>query len=327
MDPKIDEILDRIEKEASVRAAAGGFVQGMRNVANDYRAARGLRGLINNPQASPAAVAAAKAQLKTMAPHSAPSGLFQRMSNELRGGATSARDAWHKSRLDAQMQHLNPEVAKTLKAAPAAQAAAANPAQGQTFLQRHGGKLFAAGALGLGGLAAWRGSDAAAEQDTRAYDYMNNARHNMATPYPSMTVTAAEKTAGPTPPPRTFSDSARDKIFEGAGNALAGKLVSEPIDALQKLLKKRFVDQPKWDANFHNAVQNDPELRDAYAKNPDQFHTVFDSVKQYSPSLAKNVLGTRSVLRHAMMTDYQMDWNTMKAIAEIEKLHAESKRR
>jgi len=370
MSMDLESIVAEIEKEAAlatngsrvaggIRAAykgLGGFVQGMRNVADDHRAMGAMRRMASNPHATPeAAKAVAEAMAKAPA-HAGTQGVFRRMSDELRGGVQQAQKAWHESRLKSDSQLLQdlghgPVVDAARKAgapvasaaaqaagaapvAQAAQAAAAPAAQAAPgFLRQHGGKMLGLGALGLGGYAAYRGSNQAAEQDTRATDYINNARHDASTPMPSMTVTASydayEKQAakGGAAPGPSFGAVASKKVFEGMGNAIASKLVSEPVDALHKHIKKTYMDTPKWENNFQASIKADPELSEAYQKHPEKMRLVFESVKRYSPSLAKDRMGTQSILRHALVTDFNMDWNTMKAIAEIEKLHAEGKRK
>lgn len=357
----LHSIMDSVEKRADLSTdwsrlsgglraaydAAGGFVGGMRGTADKHREMAALQRLATNPSTPDNVRAAVTERIAGSPGASAPGGLFRRMAEELRGGVDAARSAWHGSSMHSdldQLSKLNTPLTQQVLAGPNAQAAAAvgqrahppqwaldlAPKKAPGMLRRAAPYAIGLGALGLGGYAAWRGSQAGAEQDTRATDYINNARHDAATPLPDMTVQASyddyEKSAA-------FGDKnsigsvASKKVFEGIGGALATKFVSDPVDALHKQLKKTIVDQPKWDANFHAAVQGDPELRDAYEKDPEKLKLVFESVKRYGPSMAKDQLGTRSVLRHALVTDGHMDWNTMKAIAEIEKFHAEAKGR
>jgi len=356
----LDSILEDVEKTAGIatdgsrvsgalRAAYkgfGGFVQGMRNTADDHRAMGAMKRMVANPSISPNAAKTVSEAMAQAPAHAGTQGVFRRMADEVRGGAQAAQKAWHSSRLqsDAELlQNVAPNVAAKFQdgaraaanvaadAGAAAAPAAAKAAPG--LLRRHAGKALGLGGLGLGGYAAYRGSNQAAEQDTRATDYINNARHDAATPMPSMTVTASyddyEKRAnnGAAPNKNNFGAVASKKVFEGMGNALASKFINEPVDALHKHLKKTYVEAPKWENNFHESVKSDPELNEAYQRNPEKMRLVFESVKRYSPSLAKDRMGTQSVLRHALVTDFNMDWNTMKAIAEIEKLHAEGKRK
>lgn len=352
----LESILVDVEKTAGIatgggrisgalRAAykgMGGFVQGMRSTADDHRAMGAMKRMIANPNISPSAAKTVTEAMAQAPAHAGTQGVFRRMADEVRGGAQAAQKAWHSSRLqsDAELlQNVAPSVAAKFQGgAQAAANAAVNAAPEAAkaapgLMQRHGGKALGLGGLGLGAYAAYRGSNQAAEQDTRATDYINNARHDATTPMPSMTVTASyeayEKHAnnGAAPNKNNFGAVASKKVFEGMGNALASKFINEPVDALHKHLKKTYVEAPKWENNFHESVKSDPELNEAYQRNPEKMRLVFESVKRYSPSLAKDRMGTQSVLRHALVTDFNMDWNTMKAIAEIEKLHAEGKRK
>lgn len=360
----LEAILQDVEKNAGIaddfarapggiRAAwrgAKGFVGGMRNVADEHNAANVLRRVAANPHADAGAVAQAQELLKNAPAHTQRRGLFSRMSAEIRGGAANARDAWYKSKLqsDAEtLKNLRPNVAEATFAPPSVAqtqsagtrhqtvpnpwTAAPAPVAQPSFMQRHGGKMLGAGALGMGGYAAYRASQQAAEQDTRATDYMNNAMHNPATPMPSMTVMASYDAYGKEV---TSSIGGPDlmgkKFFEGVGGGvgseLASKAVAEPLGALQRMAKRHLLDEPKWKQNFQQAVDSDPELQEAYKKHPEKMQQVFNSVKRFGPSIAKDPLGTQSILRHAMTADHNLDWSTLKAIAEIEKFHNEAKR-
>lgn len=365
MSVDLEAILEEVEKNAGlsedfaripggIRAAwrgAKGFVGGMRNVADEHRAVGALRRVAANPHAAPEAVAQAQELMKNAPVHTQNNGLFSRMAAEVRGGAAQARDAWHKSKLESDaetLKNLRPNVAEATFAPPSAAAtqsagtarqAVPNPwtdapaqAPQQSFLQRHGGKMLGAGALGMGGYAAYRASQQAAEQDTRATDYMANALHNPATPMPSMTVMASYEAYGKevTGAVGSGGELMGKKFFEGVGGGvgseLASKAVAEPLGALQRMAKRHLMDEPKWKQNFQQAVDSDPELQEAYKKHPEKMQQVFNSVKRFGPSIAKDPLGTQSILRHAMTADHNLDWSTLKAIAEIEKFHNEAKR-
>lgn len=187
----------------------------------------------------------------------------------------------------------------------------------------------------LVGTAVYRGLRGASEQTARAQDYMNNAQHHLDTALPSMTVTAsyekfaAEKLSANAPAnvarPEYFG-SAQSAMARSLGDVLANKFVAGPIDALQETINKKLYDEPKWKKNFHNTVQSDPMLRDLHTQNPETLHNAFETIKRFSPSLAKDRLATRSLLRHVAMSGGEMDFGTMKMLAETEKFHRESKR-
>jgi hypothetical protein len=163
---------------------------------------------------------------------------------------------------------------------------------------------------------------------------MGNAQHDVNAALPSMTVTAsyekfaAEKlstTATPAPP--EYFSTARGAVAKSLGDVLANKLVADPIDALHRTMNRRFYDEPEWKSNFDKTVQSDPMLQNLLQQNPDALHNAFHTIKRFSPTLAKDHLATRSLLRHVAMSGGEMDFGTMKMLAETEKFHNESKRK
>lgn len=191
---------------------------------------------------------------------------------------------------------------------------------------------YAAGAA-LVGYAGYRGLKPAAEQTARAQDYMNNAQHDLNTALPSMTVTAsyekfaAEKRSTTRPSEPEYFNTARGAVAKSFGDVLANKLVADPIDALHRTMNRRFYDEPEWKINFDKTVQSDPMLQNLLQQNPDALHNAFQTIKRFSPTLAKDHLATRSLLRHVAMSGGEMDFGTMKMLAETEKFHNESKRK
>ena len=208
----------------------------------------------------------------------------------------------------------------------------ANALQAPTLGQR--ARALAPTAVGGAGAAAlgysgYQGMRNSAEQDTRAQDYMANMRHDLTSPVPSMTVTASyekfasEKLANG---PQIFSNT-QTAMAKSVGDTLSNKLIADPIDALHATLKKRYFDEPKWQNNFNTVIQDDPALAKAHKENPAMFTDAFSSVKRFSPTLAKDRLATRNLLRHVLMSGGELDYSTMKMLAETEKFHNESKRR
>lgn len=200
------------------------------------------------------------------------------------------------------------------------------------WLGRHGGKLMAGGALALGGYAALRGSGAAAEQDVRIRDYMNNAQGNAATPLPPMAVYASydafarEKHADFQPVYPTVQGALANSMAQ----EFAKKFVGEPINAAAKALKKKFYDEPKHQKSFEEAVNGDEMLASAHAANPQHLTDAFSTLKKFSPSMASHPQATRSFLRQAQMAGTHgsgMDFATIRMLAETEKFIQNSKER
>lgn len=162
-------------------------------------------------------------------------------------------------------------------------------------------------------------------------DYYANATHQMPQPVPGMGVYASydefanEKIASLTkvadgPPHRLDTLTPTHNAFAGAfGNALATKFVSDPIDGIHRILKKKIVDDPKAHATFHGVIQGDPDLQKHYEQNPGQVDETFKALRKFGPSMATSPAVVRSFLRQSMMTGGNMDFATIRMLAETEK--------
>lgn len=197
-----------------------------------------------------------------------------------------------------------------------------------------GGGLTALGVAGMHGLRD------ASEQDARMQDYMGNMRHDLTAPMPSLKVGMSyEKLAqaklagrpGPPLPPPTFgerlTDAGASAGIKSFTDSLARKLVEDPIDAAYGILRKKLKDEPEWNENFAHVVSSDPMLSQAHSESPNMLPDAFASIKRFSPSLAKDRLATRNLLKHVVMSGGELDHSVMKMLAETEKLRTESKRR
>lgn len=122
------------------------------------------------------------------------------------------------------------------------------------------------------------------------------------------------------PPPRYDTLGPAHNAFAGAfGNALATKFVSDPIDGIHRILKKKIVDDPKAHATFHGVIESDPDLQKHYAQNPGQVDDTFKALRKFGPSMATSPAVVRSFLRQSMMTGGNMDFATIRMLAETEK--------
>jgi hypothetical protein len=181
--------------------------------------------------------------------------------------------------------------------------------------------------------SAYKGMRPADEQAMRAIDYMTNAMENPITPLPSMTVTASYvDTANKFLKTATNQNSRGlraipDAAIASLSNVVAQKFVSDPIDYAHMKIKRKLVDEPEWRRNFKKVIASDPELQEAHARDPNMLPRLFESIKRYSPTLAKDHLGTKNILRHGVHTGGVLDVNTLKLLAETEKLRAETLRR
>ena len=157
-------------------------------------------------------------------------------------------------------------------------------------------------------------------------DYLANAQHQMGQPLPSMTVMASydafaqSKTAQlKQAEPVNLFNGTHNAMASAVSQALAQKLVSEPIDNAHRFLKKRIVDDPKAHATFHSVVQEDPMLRDAYEQNPHVLEETFKAMRKFGPSMATTPAAVRSFLRQSTMAGGTMDFATIRLLAETEK--------
>lgn len=233
--------------------------------------------------------------------------------NAARGGAANAQN-----RAASGWNAVSPENRATLQNAA-------------TTAKTWGGRALKGG-LAAGGLyAGYRmlggGGQSAEEQNARMQDYLANAQHQMAQPVPSMTVlgsydefarsklAALAKRADPV----NTLNGAHSAMAGAFGQALAQKLVTEPIDNAHRFLKKKIVDGPKAHTTFHSVVQEDPMLRDAYAQNPEGLEETFKAMRKFGPSMSTSPAVVRSFLRQSTMAGGNMDFATIRLLAETEK--------
>lgn len=144
--------------------------------------------------------------------------------------------------------------------------------------------------------------------------------------YASYDEFAAEKIADYAPVYQTMQSSLANSL----ANQLATKFVGEPMDAVHKVLRKKFYDDPKHQQSFQNAVDEDDMLRAHHAENPDSLMKSFSTLKEFAPTLAKNPMATRSFLRNATMSGMHgtgPDFATIRLMAETEKFLQNAKGR
>lgn len=204
--------------------------------------------------------------------------------------------------------------------------------------------LTAAGAgLGLYGLYnLLRGSGRAGdEQQARMQAYLANSAHMQPQMMPSMSVYASydkfaatklaelKEAAGPPFVLRNNDTYGKTQgaLSDAFAKSLADKFVSEPIDAIHRTLKKMLYDDPEAHDTFHGVVQDDDLLRDTYAAHPEHLEQSFNAMKKFGPSLVTSPAAVRSFLRQSAMTGGNIDFATIKLIAETEKMIQNAKGR
>ena len=204
------------------------------------------------------------------------------------------------------------------------------------LFQRYAPPVLGTAGLAAGGYALYNAMTPAEEQTERSMNHMVNARQGELGAMPSMTVTASyekfaqEKLASTSPMPSSnpmLFASAPAAFAKSLTDTLGAKLVADPIDALHATIKKRYYDEPKWQQNFDDVVKGDPMLSRAHTENPAMLEDAFSSVKRFSPTLAKDRLATRNLLRHVVMSGGEMDHSVMKMLAETEQAVTKSKGR
>jgi hypothetical protein len=344
MNHELLAIVSEMEKDADVgmfsrarqlpgEIAAGisGFLKGSRGANAQHRMEGAARRIAANPHADPHQVAEATKLISGNRQQNP--GFFSRLHDEFTQGAQVARQNIneHSFNRDREiLRGINPQAAQAF-----------DPRQqgGPGFVRKYVVPTAkgVAGVAALGGLgyAGYRGYQAAHEQDARAQDYMHNMGHDMNSALPSMTVTASyEKFANyklASPAASRFQPvmlgSAHAAVAKSLSDTLGQKLVADPIDALADTVKRRVYDEPRWSRNFNEVVKGDPMLAQIHAQNPATLGDAFESVKRFSPTLARDRLGTRNLLRHVAMSGGELDHSTMKMLAETEKFMNESKRR
>jgi hypothetical protein len=149
------------------------------------------------------------------------------------------------------------------------------------------------------------------EQDARIRDLIENRKHQLDAPMVPLSVKAAEHQGlyGQT---LTIGQSA-------LSNAISRALVERPLNAAGDVLNKKLYTQPKQNKAFHHATSSDEYIAKAMKENPDQIHGAFQTMRRFGPSLAEDPNAVRSFLRQAAMSNGQIDYATIRMLAETEK--------
>ena len=188
----------------------------------------------------------------------------------------------------------------------------------------------AIGGTVLAGTAAYRAGQNASEQEARMRDLNSARQHQLYSAPPSMTVLASydefAKTAMPRPVgpfipqnsggvPNQMDRALRDAV----AREMAQSMVSRPINALGDLVQKKLYDEPKYRATYEKAIASDPMLAQYAQEKPDAMLAVHKALTRFAPSVAKDPAATRSFLRSSMMAGGELDFATIRLLAETEK--------
>lgn len=161
-------------------------------------------------------------------------------------------------------------------------------------------------------------------------DVTNARQHDMTATLPLLSVKNAHdafyarKLAADGPGPRGMEFSpVSPRIHDAGANALAMALadvgVKQPLMALHGFVKKKLYTEPKQRRVFDEVVAGDPDLARMYAERPNVINDTYDTLKFVGPNLSTNKNAVRNFLRNGMMVNGDIDYSTIKTLAETEK--------
>ena len=168
--------------------------------------------------------------------------------------------------------------------------------------------------------AVYHGLQDASEQTTRMQDLYNNRRQQLDAPMVLLQVKAAATNPAPmSGQPRGLYSSALLNSQSALANAVARSLVERPLNAAGTLLTKKLYTAPKHQKAFEHATTTDDLVSKAYKENPEHIHGAWSTMRRFGPSLAEDPSAVKSFLRQAAMSNGQIDYATIRMLAETEK--------
>lgn len=174
--------------------------------------------------------------------------------------------------------------------------------------------------------AVYHGFQDASEQTTRMRDLNNNRQQQLDAPMVPLQVKAAASSVGPVGgQSRGLYSSALLNSQSALANAVARSLVERPLNAAGDLLTKKLYTVPKHQKAFEHATNNDDYVSKAYKENPDQIHGAWATMRRFGPTLAEDPNAVKSFLRQAAMSNGQIDYATIRMLAETEKFIRQSR--
>lgn len=180
------------------------------------------------------------------------------------------------------------------------------------------------------GYALHRAGKVQDEQEARMTDITNARQHDMAATLPLMSVKNAHdefyqrKLAGAGQGGGGFGYSpVAPRVYDAGAGALANVFadvgVKQPLNSLIGLIKKKLYTEPKQRRVFDEVIKSDPELERTLRERPHVINDTYDTLKFVGPNLATNRNAVRNFLRNGMMVDGNIDYSTIKTLAETEK--------
>ena len=195
--------------------------------------------------------------------------------------------------------------------------------------------LFGAGLLAIPGYAAYRGARHSAVQYDKLKELQRFRERELSTPMPDMSVKEAyaafAKTAENDPLsenffsqtlPRELLSGASGGLGRGLGEVVGDVFIRTPVSELSKMVKKKFVTEPRHQAALHQARTND----DILSSKPDhEIMNAHGTLARMAPSLAEDPNFVRGYLRSAVMSGGIPDLPTIRLLLDSEKLRQQAK--
>lgn len=128
----------------------------------------------------------------------------------------------------------------------------------------------------------------------------------------------AEKTAS-IGPNQTFGASMLGSFGEAITKNIAQQLFAAPIAKAFEIIDRKLYLEPKQRNVFQQAVQSDPVVARAMQETPDIVMSAYKTLKQFAPSMTVDPNSLKNFLRQAIVMGGQIDFATIKLLAEAEK--------
>jgi len=169
------------------------------------------------------------------------------------------------------------------------------------------------------------------EQEARMSDITNARQHDMAATLPLMTVKNAHDefyrrklaAAGPAGFRSLDYSPVSPRVYDSGTTELARVLadvgVKQPLNSLVSLIKTKLYTEPKQRRVFDEVIKSDPDLERTLRERPHVINDTYDTLKFVGPNLSTNRNAVRNFLRNGMMVDGNIDYSTIKTLAETEK--------
>lgn len=162
-------------------------------------------------------------------------------------------------------------------------------------------------------------------------DITNARQHDMAATLPLMTVKNAHDefyrrklaAAGPAGFRSLDYSPVSPRVYDSGTTELARVLadvgVKQPLNSLVSLIKTKLYTEPKQRRVFDEVIKSDPDLERTLRERPHVINDTYDTLKFVGPNLSTNRNAVRNFLRNGMMVDGNIDYSTIKTLAETEK--------